>query len=318
VGPVRTPWALAAAVTAAVSLTACATGQQHSFGGQFIKQGRPAMNYGGPPPPDAAELRRQTSKVRKAVAATPTPAPLGATIENTDPRLGAALLLELVAPTAESSLQVAQEYRRLNVPDAAYGRLNRALAKDPFLAEAHETMARVWRDWGMPQQGLGAAYRAAAYDTGSASAQHTLGTLLDAMGRFADARAAYERAVSIDPNAAWALSNLCYIELRMGRLEQARAQCEAAVKLAPGLIAAHNNLALTFAAGGDLGNARQEFQTAGDGAAAAYNLGIVCLSNHDYAGAAVWFEAAVKARPAFTEARERAHAARVRVLTGSE
>jgi len=123
---VRTPWALAAAVTAAVCLTACATGEQHAFGGQFIKQGRPVMDYGGPPPPNVAELRQQTNKVRKAVAPTPTRAQLGATIENTDPRLGAALLLELVAPTAESSLQVAQEYRRLNVLDAAYGRLKRA------------------------------------------------------------------------------------------------------------------------------------------------------------------------------------------------
>ena len=80
-----------------------------------------------------------------------------------------------MAPTAESHLQVAQEYRRLNVLDApAYGRLNRALAKEPHLAEAHETLARVWRDWGMPHQGLGAAYRATAFDPASASAQNTL------------------------------------------------------------------------------------------------------------------------------------------------
>ena len=81
--------------------------------------------------------------------------------------------------------------------------------------------------------------------------------------------------MSIDPNAAWALSNLCYVELRTGRFEQARAQCEAAVKIAPDLVAAHNNLALTFAAQGDLGRAQQEFQAAGDSAAAAYNLGIL-------------------------------------------
>lgn len=318
-GPVRAPCTSAVALFAAVLLTACASGQQRTFGGRFIKPGEPVMDYGGPPPPNAAELRLQTKKARTAAArTTPSPRPLGATIESTDQRLGAALLLELIAPTAESHLQVAQEYRRLNVLDAAYGRLNRALAKEPHLAQAHETLARVWRDWGMPQQGLGSAYRATAYDPASASAQNTLGTLFDALGRLADARQAYERAVSIDPNAAWALSNLCYVELRTGRFEQARAQCEAAVKIAPGLIAAHNNLALTFAAQGDLERARQEFQTAGDGAAVAYNLGILCLANHDYAGAAIRFEEAIKARPAFTEARERAHAARVRVLTGSE
>jgi tetratricopeptide (TPR) repeat protein len=251
-------------------------------------------------------------------ARPPRNATLSATIEGSDPQLAAALLVERLLPTAESHLRVAQEYCRLGVLDTAFGRLNRAIEKAPRWSEAHEWMARIWRDWGLPGRGLGAAYRATSYEPESASAQNTLGTIFERLERFDDARRAYERAIELDPAAAWALNNLCHIAFRLGRLDEARSRCEAALTVQPNLAAAHNNLALTFAAAGELDRARQEFLAAGDLATADYNLGIIYLSNQEYASAADRFEDAIKARPTFNAAKARAHAARMRALTGSE
>jgi tetratricopeptide (TPR) repeat protein len=300
-------------------LSGCATGHGGSLTARFVRPGEPAMDFGGPPVATSDSLQDHIRKVRHvSAAAKPRRSAFGATVEGSDRRLAAALLVEAVLPTAENHLRVAEEYRRLGVFDSAHARLNRAVQQEPHMAEAHEGLARIWRDWGLPGQALGAAYRAAYYDRRSASAQNTLGTILDALGRFGEARHAYQRALSLDPTAAWALNNLCYVEFQLGRLNEARSQCEAALRLAPNLVAAHNNLALTYAAAGDLERARQEFLAAGDSAAAEYNLGIVHLAEREYGSAADAFEQAIKARPTFTEAKARAHAARLRVLTGSD
>lgn len=242
----------------------------------------------------------------------------GATIESSDRRLTAALLAETVQPSADSYLQVAEEYRRLGLLDSAHDRLARALAKEPRNAVIHEALARIWRDWGMPGSGLGHAHQAVYFAPLSASARNTLGTLLDALGRFDEAQAAYEKALALDRNAAWALNNLCYLAFRRGRLDEARAQCEAALRMAPTSVAAHNNLGLAYAAAGDISEAHQRFRDAGDLAAADYNLGLMHLANGEDAAAARAFEQAIKARPDFTAAKTRAHETRVRLLTGQQ
>jgi protein O-GlcNAc transferase len=240
----------------------------------------------------------------------------GATIENSDHRLTAALLAETVQPSADSYLQVAEEYRRLGLLDSAHDRLTRALASEPRNAVVHEALARIWRGWGMPGSGLGHAHQAVYFAPLSASARNTLGTLLDALGRFDEAEAAYQGAFALDSHAAWALNNLCYLAFRRGRFEEARAHCEAALRMAPASVAAHNNLGLTYAAAGDIGEAHQRFRDAGDPAAADYNLGLMHLAKGEFAAAARAFEQAIKARPDFTAAKTRAHEARLRLLTG--
>lgn len=276
------------------------------------------MDYGGPRAVPSESLSDYMTKVRHLSARPARQGTFGATVESSDPRLAAALLFETLQPTAESYRLVALEYRRLGLLDSAYARLNRAAQKEPRNAEVQEDLARIWRDWGLPDQGLGAAYRAVYYTPGSASARNTLGTIFDALGRSEEAHRAYEQAVSLDPTAAWALNNLCYSEFRFGHLREARARCAEAVRLEPTLAAAHNNLALTYAAAGDLDRARSEFLAAGDLASAEYNLGIVHLAERDYASAAASFEEAIKARSTYTAAKERAHTARVRALTGTE
>jgi tetratricopeptide (TPR) repeat protein len=248
----------------------------------------------------------------------PRPHGFGNTVESSDRRLSAALLAERVQPTADSHLQVAEEYRRLGLLDSAHDRLMRALAKEPRRAAVHEAVARIWRDWGMPASGLRHAHQAVYLAPRSASARNTLGTLLDALGQLDEAQAAYEAALALDQDAAWALNNLCYLAFRRGRLQEARAHCEAALQRAPTSVATHNNLALTYAAAGDMGQAHEEFRGAGDLAAAEYNLGMMHLANGEHAAAARAFEEAIKLRPDFTAAKTRAHAARLRLLTGRQ
>nr|MBA2306116.1 hypothetical protein [Acidobacteriota bacterium] len=89
------------------------------------------------------------------VATVPADSSSGVTVESTDTRLAAALLMEKAVPTAESHLQVAREYMRLGVLDAAQARTDRALKQAPRLSSAHELMARIWRDWGVAGEGLG-------------------------------------------------------------------------------------------------------------------------------------------------------------------
>jgi tetratricopeptide (TPR) repeat protein len=237
------------------------------------------------------------------------------TVEDSDARLSAALVNEVASPTAANHLRVAAEYRRLGILDFSARHIDQAIAVAPRLAEAHESLAQIWRDWGYPDQGLGAAYRAVFYAPKSASAENTLGTILAALGRTDDARRAYERALQNDPSAAWVLNNLCDLERRADRLDAAAVRCLAAITLNPNLNVAHNNLALTFAALGDLRRARTEFAAAGDEATASYNMGLVHMAGGDYDSAAEAFEMAIKLRPNFTAAKERAHAVRLYLLT---
>jgi len=303
----------AAIVLGGLLLSGCAAGRAASLSGRLVHPGEPLLQFDGLPvgAQDAGDVER-VSAPRPSRQGT-----FGATIESFDPGLAAALLVEAALPTAQNHLRVAEEYRRLGVLDTAFERLTRAVDKQPRLPAAHEGIAKAWRDWGLPARALSAAYRAAYHDPQSAGAQNTLGTVLDALGQLEQARAAYNRALVLDPTAAWALNNLCYLEFRLGRLGEARSHCEAAIRLDPGLAAAHNNLGLIHGVAGDLRRARAEFLAGGDAATAQYNLGIVYLAHGNDAAAAAAFEQAIQARPDFTAAKARAHAARLRLLIGS-
>ena len=258
-----------------------------------------------------------TGSMRSGVSHKPTSVS-GVTVESSDPRLAAAILAEAVRPAADSSLQVAREYVRLGVLDAAFKCTERALKREPHNAAGHDLTARIWRDWGIQEKALVHAHLAIYYAPEWSGAYNTLGTVLDAMGRRDEARTAFVRAFELDPGAAWALSNLCYLEFRAGHLDEARSRCEAAVRASPALAAAHNNLALTHAASGDMAAARGAFLEAGDAATASYNIGILYLAEGRYAEATKAFQQAIDARPAFTAAKTRAHEARMKSLVADD
>ena len=299
----------------AVASGGCAAHKPSGFSDRFVKSGTPSVDLGGP---------RLDSKATGETSGKKEPPPalraasFGTSIESTDPRLAAALLAETTVPTPDTHLRAALEYERLGILDASANHLQLALDEQPHFPPAHEEFARLWRDWGLPDRGLPYAYRAIYYAPQSASAQNTLGTILSALGRFDLAREAYRHAVALDSSASWALNNLCDLERRFGYLEEAQRDCQAALGIEPGFAAAHNNLALVLAAAGDLDAARREFLAAGDVASADYNLGLLHMADGNYVAAAASFEAAIKERPDFVAAKERAHAARLQLLTGGK
>jgi tetratricopeptide (TPR) repeat protein len=294
----------------------CAASRRGALADRFVKPGTSAVDLGGPAPqakraPDAGPKQAQPP------LGFSRPASLGLSVENSDKRLSAALLLETIRPSAENHLRVAEEYRRLGILDTSARHLDEALRLSPHFSAAHEGLARIWRDWGFPERGLGAAYRATVYAPRSPSAHNTLGTLFAALGQTDNARHAYERALALSPSA-WVLSNLCDLERQAGRLQTAVDRCRAALAIDPSLSAAHNNLALTLVAAGDPDGAGVEFLAAGDAAAGNYNIGLMHLADGDYRRAADAFETAIQLRPSFTAAKTRAHAARLYLLTGGK
>jgi len=235
------------------------------------------------------------------------------TLEGSDPALAAALMLAMASPSAARDRTVADMYRDRGVLDAAFRHYNRALAANPRDSGAYEGLARIWRDWGLPQLAVGDAHRAAFYAPHSASAQNTFGTIMQALGRYADARSAYELASWLDPEAAYPANNLCYLSFLQGRIDAAVDACTVALKLDPSLAAARNNLALAYAANGRMDLARTYFLD-GDRASGLYNTGIAYLAAGDDQNALAAFDAASRARPTLSIARERAEQIRARLL----
>jgi Tfp pilus assembly protein PilF len=308
---------IVALVLGAALTSGCATGTGASLTTKIAKQGKPALDVGGPSPASISPLQEHMRIIRQLSARRVMRESAGANAESVDLQLAAALRLAAAIPSAENHLGVAHEYFRLGILDTAYSFGNRALLQNPRFAEAHELLARIWRDWEFPKLGIGPAWRATYFAPASAAAENTLGTLLDAIGEPAQARRAFARALLLDARAGWALNNLCFVELRLDRLVEARSHCQAALDVDPRMTAARNNLALTFVASGDAAAARQAFLATGNPAAAAYNRGIVHMANKEYIGAAEAFEEAIAARPAFTAAKARAHEARMLTLTAT-
>jgi Tfp pilus assembly protein PilF len=310
----RNPLAQIAIGGCVIVAAGCASSSHSTLAARFVKEGKPSIDYGDLPGAHPAPV--QAKAPAPTTAAGMRSAASGLTVEATDQRLAAALLLETAAPSVDTHLAVAREYRRLGILDAAEGRIERAVRLDPKRADAQEALARVWRDWGSPERALGPAHRAVASAPRSASAANTLGTVLAALGNWRGAGAEFARAVELSNQSAWALSNQCYAEFMQG-FRGARLQCERALQADPEFRAAHNNLGLVFAATGDLSAAREQFAMAGGPATAEFNLGIVESATANYDAAAEAFERAIEERPDYVAAKQRAHQARVHAMNGN-
>jgi len=280
--------------------TACAT--THGQGHLGTEPSRPAAETvrstsEASPPTDSLEVAIGKIRHLSQRAAPAKKVLTGPTIEDTAPRLAAALLTLATVPGPAAHRLVADEYRRLGILDAAFDHYRRAAALNPRDGAAYDGLARVWRDWGLPGLALGDARRAVYFAPTSAGAQNTLGTILQALDQPKAAREVYRRVLALDPRAAYALNNLCYLSILEGKAKQGIAECHGALELDPFSTSARHNLALAYAAVGRQDLARAELFRAGAVSTAYYNLGIINAARGDYASAAAAFEAACEARP---------------------
>jgi Flp pilus assembly protein TadD len=207
----------------------CVTTGTNSLAQRFVRQGKPAVDLGGPRP--------QASRANRA------PAPLEhasinsvssrmsssiSSLESVHPDLREATMRLRFAPTPGHHLEVARIYRRLKIFDTAHDYLATSLAVNGPHPEVLDALARLWRDWGQPGQGLSYAHRAVYLDPTWATPHNTLGTVLFALGQRTEARKQFEVAVSLEPNASWALQNLCVAYQAEGRTREAISTCRKA------------------------------------------------------------------------------------------
>ncbi len=210
---------------------ACAARQPRSVADRFVTQGEPTIDLGGPvaEPPAAeyvATLRALSANARPR-AKTTTPE----TLEGSDAQLRGALAVLAVARSAAAHRDVAVEYRRLGIMDAAYTHLSAAIRLHPGDATAFDLRARLWRSWGLPGLGIADARRAVALAPQSATAWNTLGLLLENRGSGRVAIRAYVRAVQLDRRAGYAWNNLCRAWTYVGEAAAAADACRRTIAL---------------------------------------------------------------------------------------
>ena len=229
------PGVMAMVVVCSALATGCVAHRHRpaSIADHFVRQGEPAVDLGGPvakPSTDeyVAKLRQLALEAHPRQKST-----TGDVAEGTDERLRQALGRLKAAPTAAAHRDVAIEYRRLRIPDAAYSHLSAAIRLAPNEAASFDLRARIWRGWKLPRLGLPDARRAVALAPRSASAWNTLGLLLEETGQRGESLKAYLHAVVLEDAAAYAWSNLCRVWIADRDGQSAVQACRRASALAP-------------------------------------------------------------------------------------
>ncbi len=191
----------------ALLLPACAARQPSS---RFIIQGGHGPIDAGHLPAQSKSQRQDMEHARRealAKRAAERPATLPS-IERVDRGLRESLAALGRQETPQAHIEVARNYSRVHVYDAAFDQYSDALALDPRSVVAWDERARVWRHWGMTELALSDVHRAIFYGPDEAAPRNTLGTILEAAGQCSGARQAYADAVTRNPDATWARDNL--------------------------------------------------------------------------------------------------------------
>jgi Tfp pilus assembly protein PilF len=225
-------WSRAVVTVVLVAAGGCAARPPSLMSDYLIKQGNPAVDFGGPPleadPAASVEVLRQ-----KAIDALPKGKVVAsAEIELTDPRLRQRLESLRAAPSAAAHREVALEYRRLGVLDTAHEHLSAAIQLDDHDASAYDLRARIWRTWKMSALGVTDARKAVELAPRSAPAWNTLGLLLEDSAEPDGAGRAFLTALTFEEGAPYAWVNLCRVWTRAGSVFAADA-CRTAVRLNP-------------------------------------------------------------------------------------
>jgi len=196
-----------AALLLALLLPACAA--QPASSRFIIRSGHGPIDAGHLPVASKSQRQNMERASREALAkrAAERPAALPS-IERLDRGLRESLAAQGHQETPESHIQVARNYSRVHVYDAAFDQYSDALALDPHNVIALDERARVWRHWGMTELALLDVHRAIFYGPDEAAPRNTLGTILEAAGQCSGAREAYADALKRNPDATWARDNL--------------------------------------------------------------------------------------------------------------
>src|SRR5579862_7912973 len=121
--------------------------------------------------------------------------------------------------------------------------VERALALNPNLAEAHAQMGRIQQQVDFDWVGADASIqRALALELGDPEFVRLAAFSATILGRFDLALPLNRRAVDLDPLNANSWEQLAETEISMGRLDEAVADCKKALELNPDVVAAHKNL----------------------------------------------------------------------------
>src|SRR5258708_306505 len=139
--------------------------------------------------------------------------------------------------------------------------VERALALDPNLAEAHARIGQIKREADWDWTGAYASLqRALELDPGNSAVLNLAAGLAVSFGRFEEAVELDRQAIALDPlNAAirGSLAEICSI---MGRQEEAEVEFKKALELDPGLAPNHEGLGLVYLAQGRAQDALAEIE----------------------------------------------------------
>jgi len=118
--------------------------------------------------------------------------------------------------------------------------VERAIALNPNLAEAHAQLGRIKRQVDFDWAGADASFqRAFALDPGNPEVVRAAAGTAALLGRFDEALPLKRRAVDLDPLNADSWEQLAETEFFMGRLDEAVADFKKALELNPDVVAAH-------------------------------------------------------------------------------
>ena len=118
--------------------------------------------------------------------------------------------------------------------------VDRALALNPNLAQAHTQMGRIKQQVDFDWAGADASFqRAVALDPGNPEAVRMAASSADILGHFAEALQLRRRAVDLDPLYADSWELLAETKFFMGQLDEAAADSKKALELNPDVVAAH-------------------------------------------------------------------------------
>ncbi len=118
--------------------------------------------------------------------------------------------------------------------------VERALALNPNLAQAHSQMGRIKQQVDFDWAGADASYRRAfVLDPGNPEVVRTAAGSVAMLGRFDKVLQLGRQAVDLDPLNADSWESLAETEFFMGQLDQAAADCKKALELNPDVVASN-------------------------------------------------------------------------------